>query len=85
MLEIGADELKVLGCMIHAESMETIIQETGFQSKVALDIVRSLVHYRYLKAVDANGKGLNMFSPDKLRHVRFMLTAKGFEALQAGK
>lgn len=82
MFEIGPDELKVMNCMVHAESLETVVTETKFPPKVVLDIIRHLVHYRYLKPVDSEGKTLAMFSPDKMKKIRFMLTAKGVDALQ---
>lgn len=81
MLEIGEDELKVMNCLLHPESIETVVSETKFHPKVALDIVRTLVHYRYVKAQDVNGKSLTMFSPDKLALVRFVLTAKGLKEI----
>ncbi|MBL7812611.1 MAG: hypothetical protein JNL57_10350 [Bacteroidetes bacterium] len=81
-MEILSDERKVLALLIHAESMDTIIRETGLQAKVALDIVRNLVHYGYVKLTDTEGKPVSMFSPDKLKAVRFMLSAKGFDVLE---
>jgi hypothetical protein len=81
MLEIGDDERKVMNCLLHPEPMEVIIAETQFQAKVALDIVRTLVHYRYVKVQDAQGKNLSMFSPDNLNIVRFVLTAKGIKEI----
>ncbi len=81
MLEIREDELKVMNCLLHPESMETVVAETKFHPKVALDIVRTLVHYRYVKAQDVTGKSLTMFSPDKLALVRFVLTAKGLKEI----
>ncbi|MEY4002415.1 MAG: hypothetical protein EBV15_09885 [Bacteroidetes bacterium] len=85
MLEIGDDELKVLNCLLHPESMETVVSETKFHPKVALDIVRTLVHYRYVKAQDVSGKSLAMFSPDKLTLVRFVLTAKGLKEITSAQ
>ena len=85
MLEIGDDELKVMNCLLHPESMETVVSETKFHPKVALDIVRTLVHYRYVKAQDVSGKSLTMFSPDKLTLVRFVLTAKGLKEITPTK
>ncbi|MBM3399779.1 MAG: hypothetical protein FJY15_04355 [Bacteroidetes bacterium] len=81
MFEIGIDELKVMNCLFHPESMETVVTETKFHPKVALDIVRTLVHYRFVKAQDVTGKTLTMFSPDKLALVRFVLTAKGLKEI----
>lgn len=81
MIEILEDELKVLRCLVHEETLETIIAETGLQPKVARDIVRTLWHYRYLTAVTAEGKQLMMADADKLFVTRFRLTAKGFGEL----
>jgi hypothetical protein len=81
MFEIGEHELKVMNCLLHPESIETAVTESGLPQKVVLDIIRNLVHYRYIKPTDADGKVVNMFSPDKLRAVRFVLSAKGISAL----
>jgi len=70
-----------MNCLLHPESMEAVVTETKFHPKVTLDIVRTLVHYRYVKAQDVSGKSLTMFSPDKLALVRFVLTAKGLKGI----
>ena len=85
MLEIGKDELKVMNSLVHAETVGTVISETGLQDKVVIDIVRHLHHYRYIKAVDANGKEMPMFEIDKIKRILFMLTAKGFSEIEGKK
>ena len=85
MFEVGVHELKVMNCLLHPESLDTVVSETGYASKVVLDVIRNLVHYRYLKPVDPEGRSMTMFSPDKLRQVRFMLTAKGLKELENQK
>lgn len=82
MIEIGADELKVLNCLVHAEQSATVIAETGMSEKVVIDIIRYLHHYRFIKAVDENGKELPMFEIDKIRKVRFILSSKGYSVLE---
>jgi hypothetical protein len=82
MYEIHADELKVLNCLIHAEEVNTIITETKLPTKVVIDIVRHLFHYRYIKAVDDSGKEMAMFEIDRIKLVRFILSAKGFVELE---
>lgn len=79
-MEIFESDLKVMSCLLHPESFETIVLETTLSPKVALDIVRNLFHYRYIKVQHKDGTPLQMFSPDEMRDVRFVLTAKGQEA-----
>lgn len=85
MFEIGKDEFNVMNCMVHAEYLETVIQECGLKDKVVIDIIRHLRHHRFVKPVDENGRELAMFEADKIRRVRFMLTAKGYSALEVFK
>ncbi len=80
MIEILEDEKKVLGCLLHPERLKTIQEETGLQPKVVLDIVRSLWHYRFIKAVDGKGKEVMMVDIDLLHRASFTMTAKGLAA-----
>ena len=82
MIEILADDLSVLNCLVHAESIKMVQAETGLSAKVVLDIIRTLWHHRYIKAVDANEKEVLMVDVDLLKKARFRLTAKGFEELE---
>ena len=82
-MDLLSEDLAVIKCLIHPESFEAVQQETGFAEKVVLDILRTLVHYRYARVVHQNGKPMKMFSPDDLVHVRFVLTAKGLDAISA--
>jgi hypothetical protein len=85
MIEIRADELKVMGCLVHAEQVDTVVAETGLMEKVVIDIVRHLRHYNYVKPVDDAGRDMAMFEIDKIRRVRFILTAKGYAELEKPK
>jgi hypothetical protein len=80
--EIRKEELSVLNCLIHAEQVDSVIAETGIQEKVVIDIVRHLLHYGYIKAVNDNGRELTMFEIDGIRKVRFMLTSKGYSEIE---
>lgn len=82
MIEILEDEKKVLGCLVHAENLQTVVSETGLSPKVARDILRTLWHYRYIKAVDSKGKEVLLVDADLLHKAGFILTARGFEALE---
>lgn len=82
MFEIKSDELRVMGCLIHAETVETVIRETGIQSRVVIDIIRHLFHYRYIKPVSDTGKGMAMFEIDTILNVRFILSSKGYSVLE---
>jgi hypothetical protein len=82
MIEINTDELRVMACLLHAERLETVVEETGMMDKVVIDIMRQLRHYRYVKPVDENGRELSMFDVDKIRGVKFILTSKGYSALE---
>jgi hypothetical protein len=78
MFEIKADELRILNRLVHAEDVESVIADTGIPAKVVIDIVRHLFHFRYIKAVNDDGRELGMFEIDGIRKVKFMLTSKGF-------
>ncbi len=81
MFEIGDDEKKVLLCFIHAETPMTVVEDTGLQVNVTIDIIRQLHHYRYIKAIDKNNQVLGSFDIDKIRKTKFQLTAKGFNEI----
>ena len=81
MFEIGDDERKVLLCLIHAETPITVMEDTGIQINVTIDIIRQLHHYRYIKAIGKDDKVLSSFDIDKSRKTRFQLTAKGFDEI----
>jgi hypothetical protein len=81
MFEIGDDERKVLLCLIHAETPITVMEDTGIQINVTIDIIRQLHHYRYIKAIGKDDKVLGSFDIDKIRKTRFQLTAKGFDEI----
>ena len=59
MFEIGDDERKVLLCLIHAETPITVMEDTGIQINVTVDIIRQLHHYRYIKAIGKDDKVLS--------------------------
>ena len=81
MFEIGDDERKVLLCLIHAETPITVMEDTGIQINVTVDIIRQLHHYRYIKAIGKDDKVLSSCDIDKIRKTRFQLTAKGFDEI----
>ena len=81
MFEIGDDERKVLLCLIHAETPITVMEDTGIQINVTVDIIRQLHHDRYIKAIGKDDKVLSSFDIDKIRKTRFQLTAKGFDEI----
>ena len=81
MFEIGDDERKVVLCLIHAETPITVMEDTGIQINVTIDIIRQLHHYRYIKAIGKDDKVLSSFDIDKIRKTRFQLTAKGFDEI----
>jgi hypothetical protein len=71
----------VLLCLIHAETPITVMEDTGIQINVTVDIIRQLHHYRYIKAIGKDDKVLSSFDIDKIRKTRFQLTAKGFDEI----
>jgi hypothetical protein len=81
VFEIGTAELQVMGCLVHADTPETVISETGIAQKVVLDIFKYLHHYRYIKVVDEYGKSKAMFEADGLIQTHFILTAKGLSEI----
>ncbi len=83
--ELFDEELKIMNRLLHAESLSTIIEETQIPAKVVADIIRMLVHHRFVKPVDKAGSVLGYFDSDKFKNVRFILTAKGIDALNQKK
>lgn len=81
MFEIGGDERKILMCLIHSETPITVIEDTGISTNVAIDIIRQLHHYGYIKAIGKNNQVMGMFDVDAIRRTRFQLTAKGFNEI----
>jgi hypothetical protein len=73
--------LHLLLCLIHAETPITVMEDTGIQINVTIDIIRQLHHYRYIKAIGKDDKVLSSFDIDKIRKTRFQLTAKGFDEI----
>jgi len=80
-MDILASEKAVLGCLVHPERLDTVMQETGLARPVAADILRQLHHHGYIKCLDAKGKPVLNYDADRLASVRFTLSAKGFDAL----
>ncbi|MSP57725.1 MAG: hypothetical protein CK532_02360 [Flavobacteriales bacterium] len=81
MLEIGKDERKVLFCLIHAETPLAVIEDTALPVNVAIDIIRQLHHYRFIKAMGKNNQSIGMFDTDAIKRTHFQLTAKGFDEI----
>lgn len=81
MLEILEDERKVLSCLIHPETPQTVTDETQIPSFIVKDILKTLHHHRFIKTVNGPLKNLSMFDADGFNSTRFQLTAKGIEAL----
>ena len=82
MLEILDDEKAVLSRLIHPEYLADVVKEVGFSTPVVIDITRQLLHYGYIKALDANQKPKVGVDVDAILKTKFQLTAKGFEALE---
>lgn len=81
MIEIGKDERKVLICLIHAETPITVVEDTALPVNVAIDIIRQLHHYRFIKAMGKNNQAIGMFDADAIKRTHFQLTAKGFDEI----
>lgn len=82
MLEIFDEEKAVLERLIHPEYLSEIIKELNLSKPVVIDITRQLLHYGYIKAIDAQNKRLLGIDVDRILKTQFQLTAKGFEALE---
>ena len=82
MLEILDDEKAVLSRLIHPEYLADVVKEVGFSTPVVIDITRQLLHYGYIKALDANQKPKVGVDVDAILKTQFQLTANGFEALE---
>jgi hypothetical protein len=83
MIEIGKDELLVMSRLIHVETLQQIVEEIELSRPVVVDIVKQLLHYRYVKAVDLSNNQRLTFNVDQILQTRFQLTAKGYEELEA--
>ncbi len=52
MIEIGKDELLVMSRLIHVETLQQVVEEIDLSRPVVIDIVKQLLHYRYVKDLD---------------------------------
>ena len=85
MFEIGPDEIQILEKLIHVEKAGTIIEESNLSTKVAIDIIRQLFHYRYIKSLNRNMQTQTSFDVDGIKNTYFQITAKGFQELNENK
>jgi hypothetical protein len=83
MIEIGKDELLVMNHLIHVETLQQVVEEINLSRPVIIDIVKQLLHYRYVKALDLSNNQRLTFNVDQILQTRFQLTAKGYEELEA--
>ena len=83
MIEIGKDELLVMSRLIHVETLQQVVEEINLSRPVIIDIVKQLLHYRYVKALDISNNQRLTFNVDQILQTRFQLTAKGYEELEA--
>jgi hypothetical protein len=83
MIEIGKDELLVMNHLIHVETLQQVVEEINLSRPVVIDIVKQLLHYRYVKALDLSNNQRLTFNVDQILQTRFQLTAKGYEELEA--
>lgn len=83
MIEIGKDELLVMNHLIHVETLQQVVEEINLSRPVVIDIVKQLLHYRYIKALDWSNNQRLTFNVDQILQTRFQLTAKGYEELEA--
>jgi hypothetical protein len=83
MIEIGKDELLVMNHLIHVETLQQVVEEINLSRPVVIDIVKQLLHYRYIKALDLSNNQRLTFNVDQILQTRFQLTAKGYEELEA--
>ena len=82
MLKVGGDEILVMERMIHAEALESIIDEINLRKPVIIDIVKQLLHHRYIKALDSSNQQKLTVNMDAILKVKFQLTAKGLKELE---
>jgi hypothetical protein len=83
MIEIGEDELLVMNRLIHVETLQQVVEEINLSRPVVIDIVKQLLHYRYVKTLDLSNNQRLTFNVDQILQTRFQLTAKGYEVLEA--
>ena len=83
MIEIGKDELLVMNHLIHVETLQQVVEEIDLSRPVVIDIVKQLLHYRYIKALDLSNNQRLTFNVDQILQTRVQLTAKGYEELEA--
>jgi hypothetical protein len=83
MIEIGKDELLVMSRLIHVETLKQVVEEIDLSRPVVIDLVKQLLHYRYVKALDLSNNQRLTFNVDQILQTRFQLTAKGYEELEA--
>lgn len=83
MIEIGKDELLVMNCLIHVETLQQVVEEVKLSQPIVVDIIKQLLHHRYVKALDLSNNQRLTFNVDKILQTHFQLTAKGYEELEA--
>jgi hypothetical protein len=75
--EPSGEEIDVLGCFLHAESVLLATEDLQLSLPVIKDIVFHLFHHRYLK----NADGSIHFNKDELENTALIVTAKGHKFL----
>ena len=76
--EPSKDDLDVLSCFLHAETLASAVEDTELDLFVIKDIIYQLFHHRYLKNVEGN----ILFHKDEIDSIQFIITAKGMELLE---
>lgn len=78
--EIGKDEMAILNCLIHPESLDVLFREVELSEAVIRDVLLNLIHHNYVYVLSEDGKKIKIFDKDRLFEVRFGMTAKGLNA-----
>jgi len=81
-MDIGDTEQLVLSKMIFPETFESLVQETGVPANVLGDILKQLLHYRYISPVVHAGETSDLYDVDNLPAFQYRLTRKGFDAVK---
>jgi hypothetical protein len=77
MFEPDALDREVLSKLIFPECFEALAEETMIPENILGDILRQLLHHRYVLAVAAENGTSVLYDVDDLRLYRYRLTHKG--------
>lgn len=86
MPKLTKSEIRILKRLIHKESFETIMVETGLKMGEIRDDLTNLISYRMIEVFpdpdkNTNGNSSAFYDLDNLKDYYFRATSKGYAAI----